>query len=158
MWFYIDCHTKLKYDIEIFKKMLLLFFWHCKLEKLLKFFRNCEIIFINIVEIKKLASFKIDTMKNENFCVIFVLKFCVDILKFRLFIVDFAKHEVRKFINLICSNLSKIWIEKMLIWNICFSICLKFSITLIEKMFFFDWKYARLKYLFFDLHWNFQTF
>ena len=134
MRFYIDCHAKLKYDIEMFKKMLLLFFWHCKLEKLLKFFRNCEMIFINIVENKKFANFKIDTLKNEKFCITFVLMFCVDILKFRLIIVDFAKHEIRNFKNLICLSLSRVLIEKMLAFN---------------------WKNANLKYLFFDL---FETF
>ena len=121
-------------DVKMFKKMLLLFFWHDKLEKLLKFFRNCEMIFINIVENKKFASFKIDTLRNEKFYIIFVLKFYVDILRFRLIIVDFAKHEVRNFKNLICLNLSKILIEKMLV---------------------FSWKNVNLKYLFFDL---FETF
>ena len=130
MRFYIDCHAKLKYDIEMFKKMLLLFFWHCKFEKLLKFFRNCEMIFINIVKSKKLASFKIDTLKNEKFYVTFVLKFYVDILRFRLIIVDFTKHEIRNFKNLICLSLTRI---------------------LIEKMFVFNWENVNLKYLFFNL-------
>ena len=137
MRFYIDCHARLKYDIEMFKKMLLLFFWQCKLEKSSKFFRNCEKIFINIVESKKFASFKIDTLKNEKFCVTFVLKFCVDILRFRLIIVDFAKHEVRNFKNLICLSLLKV---------------------LIEKMFVFNWKNVSLKYLFFDLFETFKYF
>ena len=130
MRFYIDCQTRLKCDIEMLKKMLLLFFWQCKLEKSSKFFRNCEKIFINIVESKKLASFKIDILKSEKSYVTFVLKFCVDILRFRLIIVDFAKHEVRSFKNLICLSLTRVLTEKMLVFN---------------------WKNANLKYLFFDL-------
>ena len=127
--YWLSCEIKIRHWNA--QKNVVVVFLTLQIRKIVKIFSQLrDDFFINIVENKKLASFKIDTLKNEKFYVTFVLKFCVNILKFRLIIVDFAKHEVRNFKNLICLSLSKILFEKMFVFNwenVNRNICFRFD-------------------------------